>query len=76
MKELDLHGLLHHEVEYAVLNFLFLNNKHLPLRIITGNSYKMRELVLPLLETYKYEYEVPAHNPGEVIVKFDKEYKL
>lgn len=76
MKELDLHGMLHHEVEDAVTNFVFLNTKKLPIRIITGNSYRMKNIVLPILEKYRYQYEIPAHNPGEVIIIFDKEYKL
>lgn len=76
MKELDLHGMLHHEVEDAVTNFVFLNNKNLPVRIITGNSNRMKNIVLPLLERHKYDYEVPSYNNGEVIVRFDKEYKL
>lgn len=76
MKELDLHGCLHHEVESKVLNFLFLNARYLPVKIITGNSDKMKSIVVPLLEKYKFEYNIPPHNSGEVIVLFDKEFKL
>lgn len=76
MKELDLHGMLHHEVESNVMNFLFFHAKGLPVRIITGNSDKMKKIVIPILEKYKFEYDIPAHNPGEVVVTFDKEYKL
>lgn len=76
MKELDLHGLFHHEVKDVVENFVLLNAKELPIRIIVGNSTFMRELVLVVLRKHKFEFEVPLHNPGEVIVRFDKEYKL
>lgn len=76
MKELDLHGYLHHEVENEVMNFLFLKAKELPVKIITGNSDKMRKIVIPLLEKYNFEYLIPAHNHGEVIVRFDKDHKI
>jgi hypothetical protein len=76
MKELDLHGLYRHEVRDAVENFILVNSKELPIRIIVGNSTFMRNLTKNILEQYKYQYEVPAHNPGEVVVVFDNEYKL
>lgn len=74
MKELDLHGLYNHEVRDVVENFILVNSKELPLRIIVGNSTFMRNLTKNILEQYKYQYEIPAHNPGEVIVIFDKEF--
>jgi hypothetical protein len=65
MKQLDLHGLSHLEVEDKVENFITLNDA--PFRIITGNSEKMRELVSKMLKKYKIQHYVPAHNPGEII---------
>ena len=76
MKELDLHGLFHHEVRDVVENFVLLNAKELPIRIIVGNSTFMRNLTTNILDIHKFEYEIPLFNPGEVIVRFDKEYKL
>lgn len=76
MKELDLHGLFHHEVKDVVENFVLLNAKELPIRIIVGNSTFMRNLTTNVLDMHKFEYEIPLFNPGEVIVRFDKEYKL
>ena len=76
MKELDLHGLFHHEVKDVVENFVLLNAKELPIRIIVGNSTFMRNLTTNVLDIHKFEYEIPLLNPGEVIVRFDKEYKL
>lgn len=76
MKELDLHGLYRHEVRDVVENFILVNSKELPIRIIVGNSTFMRNLTKNILEQYKYQYEIPAHNPGEVIVVFDNEYKI
>jgi hypothetical protein len=76
MKELDLHGLYHHQVLGEVENFVLLNSKQIPLRIITGYSEFMKNVVCEVLQKYNFEYYIPPHNPGEVIVTFDKEYKI
>lgn len=68
MKELDLHGLYHYQVPSTVENFVNLNYKELPIRIIIGRSTIMRNLVEHTLRSAKYQFEVPAHNPGEIIV--------
>lgn len=51
--ELDLHGVKHVDVESLVENFVFLNT--LPVRIITGNSKKMRDIVNNTLKKHNYE---------------------
>jgi hypothetical protein len=76
MKELDLHGLKHFEVRDAVENFVLLNAKELPIRIIVGNSIRMKNLTENILYKHNFEWNVPAHNAGEIIVRFDKEYEL
>ena len=55
IKELDLHKIRHSEVDRLVENFVLLNA--LPLRIITGNSDKMKELVIKVLDKHDMEYE-------------------
>ncbi len=55
IKELDLHRIKHEEVDRLVENFVLLNE--LPLRIITGNSDKMRQLVIKVLDKHNIEYE-------------------
>ena len=55
IKELDLHGIKHEEVDVLVENFVLLNEP--PMRIITGNSDEMRELVGKVLEKHKMEWE-------------------
>lgn len=70
MEELDLHGFFHSDVELEVKNFLFLNFDKLPVRIITGRSSKMNEIVTNILQKNGYYYDVPAHNPGEIIVLY------
>lgn len=76
MKELDLHGLYHYQVRGTVENFVLLNARQLPLRIITGYSDFMRQNVIEILNHYNFEYYTPSHNPGEIIVTFDKEYSV
>jgi hypothetical protein len=73
MKELDLHGYYHNKVQDEVENFVLLNSKELPLRIITGKSEFMKNRVCEILDYHKFDYYTPAHNSGEVIVTFDKE---
>lgn len=73
MKELDLHGVFHSEVRDKVENFVLLYSKELPLRIITGDSIRMRNLTENILNKHKFNFETPAHNPGEIIVLSDKE---
>jgi len=76
MKELDLHGLYHHQVQDEVENFVLVNAKELPLRIIVGNSEFMKKTTQQILDKYKFEYYTPAHNHGEIVITFDKEYKI
>ncbi len=76
MKELDLHGNYHHEVEELVEEFVLLNAKELPVRIIVGNSTIMRTLSLEVLMKHNFEFYIPSHNAGEIIVTFDKDYKI
>ena len=73
MKELDLHGLSLEEVWDVVENFVLMNSEELPLKIITGNSDRIKELVTGVLDSYDYVYETPAHNGGEIIVLEDRD---
>ena len=68
MKELDLHGLNHHEAQSEVENFVLLNSTELPLKIIVGRSEYMRNIVEVVLKKHKFIYQIPAHNPGEIVV--------
>jgi len=68
MKELDLHGVFHSEVRDKVENFVLLNSTKLPVRIITGDSQRMRNLTVNILDKHKFNYDIPAHNSGEIIV--------
>ena len=54
VKELNLHGIKHEDVDRLVENFVLLNES--PLKIITGNSEKMTELVLDVLNRHDIEW--------------------
>lgn len=69
MNELDLHGFYHYQVPSEVDNFINLNYNNLPVRIIVGRSEMMRNIVESTLKTSNLEYEIPAHNSGEIIVR-------
>lgn len=68
MEELDLHGVFHSEVRDKVENFVLINSTKLPVRIITGDSMRMRNLTENILKKHNFVYDTPAHNPGEIIV--------
>lgn len=55
IKELDLHGVKHEDVERLVENFVLLND--LPLNIITGNSDMMSDIVTKVCNEHKISYE-------------------
>ena len=55
MTELDLHGVRHNDVERLVENFVLLNEP--PLTIITGNSYRMQEIVISTLTNHEIEFK-------------------
>jgi hypothetical protein len=52
MKTLDLHGDSHESVEQKVHTFVF--NNELPVKIVTGKSEKMREIVVDTVSTLGY----------------------
>ena len=55
MKELNLHGLYHHQVELTVENFILLHEP--PIRIITGNSPTMQTIVKKVLQRHGYQHQ-------------------
>ena len=48
MKRLDLHGIRHEEVEVLVYNFLFGNE--LPVKVVTGKSETMQNIVKKIVK--------------------------
>ena len=64
IKRLDLHGIKHEDVDRLVENFILLNEP--PLRIITGKSGKMMDLVNKVLIRHNMEYQ--NFIPGQVSI--------
>jgi len=64
MKQLDLHGVQHEDVQNEVHRFinegLFRSNEKI-LKIITGHSPKMIGLVVKVLDGYKLPYRVGGY---------------
>lgn len=58
---LDLHGVRHHAVDRMVENFIFMNQKILPLRIICGNSQVMIDLVFAVIKRHNIAVATMDH---------------
>jgi DNA-nicking Smr family endonuclease len=72
MVEIDLHGFKHSEVEDKLANWVILqyNEGNFPLRIITGNSKKMKNIVHRVSERYNFTTGEPLDsNPGVLIIR-------
>lgn len=69
MCKLDLHGVKHADVTQKLNRYFFWEkpgwNQY---KIITGNSPKMRQLVIEWLDNHEYSYYIPEHNKGEIQV--------
>ena len=67
MRTLDLHGLYHSAVQAKVENFVLLYDT--PLRIITGNSMRMQDLVGQILHRYDFGFHYESdYNLGSLII--------
>ena len=70
VKKLDLHQVPHAKVVSKVENFIYNYETELPLEIITGNSDRMKEIVIETLKENKFDYELgDFFNNGYIIVK-------
>ena len=65
-RKLDLHGVRHSEVEERVRKYL--NFVELPTSIITGDSSKMKEEVLRIVEEYGWSTSTLPGSFGELII--------
>ncbi len=71
LKPLDLHGISHSEVTKRLENYVFQSDhqKYFPIKIITGNSDKMKNIVIRFLKSHKYKYYIgDKYNKGYVVV--------
>ena len=67
MRQLDLHGIRHSEVDRLVENFLFQHQYDLPLLIICGNSSRMVQIVKRVMERLRCDTEMIRY--GQIIVR-------
>ena len=65
IKQLDLHGIRHDEVDRLVENFVLLNNP--PLEIITGHSDRMPQLVIDVLNRHNIDWERWGHGTIKIL---------
>jgi hypothetical protein len=56
MKTLDLHNIQHEAAASLVYNFVMANIDHLPVRVITGKSAYMRNIVIQVINEVKFGY--------------------
>lgn len=68
VRELDLHGVPHDEVEMFLENFFFIGNV-VQGTVITGNSKEMKNIVLDWLDQHDFHYYVSPGNMGRVEVQ-------
>ncbi len=69
--EIDLHGKKHEVVEENLANWLIVqyNRGNIPMRIITGNSQKMKNIVCEVCEKYDFEVEEDFINSGVLVIR-------
>jgi len=68
---IDLHGYTHDEAVLKVENELIMNQiyKNDVIEIITGKSPSMKNAIIKeVIEPYNFEYSIPPHNTGIIIV--------
>jgi DNA-nicking Smr family endonuclease len=71
IKSIDLHGVKHQDVSRVLDEFLWANmqTKATEVRIVTGNSEKMKNMVKETLLDYNFPSEEEFGNGGVLIVK-------
>ena len=67
MEEIDLHRVKHEEAKSLVENYIF--QKSPPIKIITGHSTRMREIVVSTLIEHGFEYESIVTLPYITVLK-------
>lgn len=68
---IDLHGIKHENVQRELDQFYWqmMQRGHTEVEVITGISYKMKEIVSKVSNDYNFKVEEIPLNPGALIVK-------
>lgn len=65
MNKLDLHGIRHGDVRNKTIRFIESNwGSNEWVEIVTGNSYKMKDLVVDVVNEYDLTLEYPIFDTG------------
>jgi hypothetical protein len=73
--EIDLHGKTHLEGLELIEEYMLLNSTKgsVSLTVITGNSPVMQNKIIDqICNKYGFSYYIPPHNPGEMIIQYEK----
>ena len=70
---LNLHGIKHEDVDRLVENFVLLNEP--PMKIITGNSEKMKKIVVSVLSEHDFKYYPENYTNFGSLIVIDKVIK-
>jgi hypothetical protein len=69
MKKIDLHGYDYDKATLLVTIFIENNINRLPLKVITGNSNKMKSIVIKISDKFKLKTRYQNHhNLGTLII--------
>tara|TARA_B100001250_G_C19463124_1_gene641114 strand:- start:357 stop:605 length:249 start_codon:yes stop_codon:yes gene_type:complete len=69
LEPLDLHSVKHGDVSVLVEDYILTNQHLVPLKIITGNSDKMKKIVVDVLNDHGFKYvEGDYYNLGYINV--------
>ena len=69
VQPLDLHGVKHGDVPVLVENFILQYQCECPLKIIVGNSDKMKKITVAVLQEHDFEYsDGDYYNRGYIVV--------
>lgn len=72
MKELDLHGVKHENVNTLLDTFIWENMKQnaMGVKVITGNSPEMKRIVNEVVREYGFAADDSFTNPAALIISF------
>ena len=73
--EIDLHGKTHPEGLELIEEYMLLNSAKgsVSLTVITRNSPVMQNKIInQICNKYGFSYYIPPHNPGEMIIQYEK----
>jgi hypothetical protein len=67
MKEIDLHGVRHLDVEKSLI--FAINSGEFPVIVITGNSRRMKELVHQIVSRFDLTARESFSNSGRLVIE-------